>query len=480
MKQILLTLLALCTLPLHAEGRLPQTDTTPPDSLLQARIDSLITHRLPAGSEAGISIYDLSADKPLYSYRADKLCRPASTMKLLTTITALDRPEADEPFRTEVWYHGTVRQDTLHGDLYVVGGFDPEFDDLALDSLVSQIAAQPFSVVAGHIYGDISMKDSLYWGSGWLWDDNPSSFQPYLSPLMLCKGCVSVTATPAPLRGDTALITCHPLSSYYSVKNTTLTRTPAAGRFRVTRNWLTNGNRISIAGNVDSRRQTSVNLYSSQDFFMHTFTERLQARGITSPTTYSYKELQKDTLVVRIASFETATQAVVDEIMKESDNLNAEALLCRLAVQATGHRHVTAEEGLDEVRQLMKRLGHDPKRYRLADGCGLSNYNYITPELLVSFLKYAYSHTDLFRKLYKALPIAGTDGTLEHRMNRGTRAYRNVHAKTGSFTAINCLAGYLRTPSGHQIAFAIMNQNILSAREARAFQDALCELLLMP
>ena len=58
--------------------------------------------------------------------------RPASTMKLLTTITALARPEADEPFRTEVWYKGVIERDTLKGDIHVVGGFDPEFDDEAL------------------------------------------------------------------------------------------------------------------------------------------------------------------------------------------------------------------------------------------------------------------------------------------------------------------------------------------------------------
>ena len=40
-------------------------------------------------------------------------------MKLLTTITALSRPEADEPFRTEVWYQGTIERDTLQGNIDV-------------------------------------------------------------------------------------------------------------------------------------------------------------------------------------------------------------------------------------------------------------------------------------------------------------------------------------------------------------------------
>ena len=456
---------------LSAQGVSPETNS------LSSRLDTLIKYRLPAGSNVSISVYDLTADKALYSYQADKLSRPASTMKLLTTITALARPEADEPFCTEVWYKGVIERDTLKGDIYVVGGFDPEFDDEALDSLVGKVSRLPFSVVQGKIYGDVSMKDSLYWGSGWLWDDTPYSFQPYLSPLMLDKGVVTITAFPG-VQGDTARLECTPASSYYTLTNTTKTRTPSAGRFRVSRDWLENGNDITVSGNVDGKRTGTVNIYSSQDFFMHTFLERLQAKGIRCLSDYSFNEFQKDSISVRMASYNTSVQAVVNQIMKESDNLNAEAMLCRLGAQSTGNRHISAEDGLSAIRRLIKKLGHAPDRYNLADGCGLSNYNYISSELLVAFLKFAYSRTDVFQKLYKALPIGGVDGTLKNRMRKGTPSYKNVHAKTGSFTAINCLAGYLTASNGHQIAFAIMNQNVLSGREARKFQDTVCDILI--
>ena len=441
---------------------------------LSSRLDTLIKYQLPVGSNVGISIYDLTDGKSLYTYQADKLSRPASTMKLLTTITALSHPDADDPFKTEVWYQGVIEQDTLKGDLYVVGGYDPEFDDEALDSLVNAVSRFPFSVISGHVYGDVSMKDSIYWGSGWAWDDTPASYQPYLSPLMLNKGLVTVTASPGE-RGHLASLDCVPASSYYTVTNETKSRTPAAGRFGVSRDWLQNGNNIVVKGNVEGKRTGMVNIYSSRDFFMHTFLERLQAKGIQCPVNYAFNELQKDSLSVQIALFETAIQDVINQIMKESDNLNAEALLCRLGAQATGKKHISDEDGLSVIRKRIKVLGEDPDYYKLADGCGLSNYNYISPNLLIAFLKFAYSRTDVFQKLYKALPIGGVDGTLKYRMKRGTPSYKNVHAKTGSFTAINCLAGYLRTTNGHEIAFAIMNQNVLSGAKARAFQDAVCD-----
>lgn len=311
---------------------------------------------------------------------------------------------------------------------------------------------------------------------------------------MLNKGVVTVIATPGE-RGDSAHLECTPVSSYYTLTNKTRSRTPSAGRFRVGRDWLVNGNNIIVTGSVDARRTGTVNIFSSQDFFMHTFMERLQARGIRCiPTagaeseafetvvkpsavasSYLFGEFRRDSLSVRMAFYETPVQDVVKQIMKESDNLNAEAMLCRLGVQSSGKKHVSAEDGLSAIRMLIKKLGHNPDRYNLADGCGLSNYNYISSELLVSFLRYAYSRTDVFRKLYKALPIGGVDGTLGFRMKKGTPSYGNVHAKTGSFTAVNCLAGYLKARNGHEIAFAVMNQNALSGREARAFQDAVCD-----
>jgi len=442
--------------------------------LLSSNLDTLIKHRLPAGSNVGISIYDLSEGKSLYTYQADKLSRPASTMKLLTTITALSRPEADEPFRTEVWCQGTIRQDTLYGDLYVIGGYDPEFTEVDLDSLVSDVARYPFSVITGRVYGDVSMKDSLYWGSGWMWDDNPYEYQPYLSPLMLNKGVVTVAAFPG-VKGDTARLECTPSSPYYTVKNETRTKIPSAGRFTVSRDWMINGNHLVVTGNVVRRCAGTVNVYSSPDFFMSTFMDRLQKKGIHAVSSYAFHEFQKDSLSVQMALHETPVQPVVNQLLKESDNLNAQAMLCRLGAQSTGKKHISDEDGLSAIRRLIKEFGDNPDRYNLADGCGLSNYDYISPELLVSFLRYAYSRTDVFQKLYKALPIGGVDGTLKNRMKRGTLSYKKVHAKTGSYTAINCLAGYLQIKNGHEIAFAIMNQNILSGAVARAFQDAVCD-----
>ena len=91
-------------------------------------------------------------------------------------------------------------------------------------------------------------------------------------------------------------------------------------------------------------------------------------------------------------------------------------------------------------------------------------------------MKYAYYHPDIFHPFYESLPIAGIDGTLQYRMKK-TAAYRKVHAKTGSVTGVSSLAGYAKAANGHQLAFVIINQNVMKLRQARVFQDRICQLL---
>ena len=138
MNRLLLSLFLFSVLPLCGQ------------SLLTEELDKLIA-ALPEGSEVGVSIYDLTDKKSLFTYNVNKLSRPASTMKLATGIATLARKDRDVPFSTEVWYQGTVANDTLFGDLYVVGGFDPEFEEEGMRTLVSSVVQQPFRVIAGRL-----------------------------------------------------------------------------------------------------------------------------------------------------------------------------------------------------------------------------------------------------------------------------------------------------------------------------------------
>lgn len=445
---------------------------------LAQRLDSLLNNPLLKTSEVGITVFDLTEGKSLYRYQDENLYRPASTEKVITSVTALAQLGTTYTMDTQLQYTGTIENDTLKGNLYLIGGFDPEFMEADLDSLVDAVAQSGIRYISDTLVADVSMMDSIYWGPGWSWDDVPNSFQPYLSPLMLNRGCVDVTVTPT-IKDSLPQITCSPTSDYYQVSNQAISRNPMVSKLKITRNWLHGGNQIQVSGNVSRTTTETLSIYDSKAFFFHTFTSRLKERGITiSATAYADCPIPNDSLTVTpLYVHRRPIGQVLKQALKESDNLCAEAMFHHLAKQYAFHNRVSFEDGTDAINDFMKKnLGFNPEHYRIADGSGVSLYNYVSPRLLLEYLKYAYYHPDIFHPFYESLPIAGIDGTLQYRMKK-TPAYRKVHAKTGSVTGVSSLAGYAKAANGHQLAFVIINQNVMKLRQARAFQDRICQLL---
>lgn len=439
---------------------------------ISTEIDKYIKQYLPSSSEVGIAVYNLSKDQLIYEHNANKLARPASTLKLLTAITALEYHV--QPIETSLWYNGVIKENVLYGDLYVVGGLNPEFGEVELDEFISQIKKLSVSCIKGNIYGDISLKDSLYWGEGWAWDDNPSSYQPYISPLTYNKGKVTIESRPYN-PGQKAQVIAKPKSSYYSIENKTVSKDPKAGKLEVTRNWLENQNNIMISGNVDRFRVKEVNVYNSTNFFLHTFYEKMMQNGIIIDGYYDVLEFEEGKETQLIYKNIITIPEIIKPMLKESDNLNAESLLINIGKLNKG-KHISAKDGLTYVDSLVLKLGDNPCNYQIADGSGLSPYNLISANLLLNLLKYTYQKKSIFNVIYPSMPVAGIDGTLAYRM-KNTSAYKKVKAKTGTITAASSLAGFTENSKGEIIAFAILNQNILKSSQARRFQDVVCSLL---
>ena len=428
-------------------------------------------------ADAGILVYDLTdSDKEVFSYRAEKLFRPASVEKLLTCIAALSTLDSLHTFDTRLTYTGLITGDTLTGNLYVKGYFDPLFDDDDLHQMADAIRAAGIHHLKGKLIGDVTFMDSLYWGPGWAWDDTPETYQPYLSPLMLARGCVDIYLSPR-RKGEAAAIRVVPESDYYHIDNRTQSHTRGAGRLNATRNWLANGNTILLTGNVTSSVRRSLNLYGSKEFFLHTLRHALMQKGISIPLdSLGFYPCPTDTLPLyhNVHSL----HEVIKQALKTSDNLAAEAIGFHVAARhANGKSYLGFADSQNALKSFVKKHLHIPSNhFRVRDASGMSGYNYVSPTLVMRCLQYAYRHPAIFNALYDCLPIAGTDGTLIHRMQHG-KAFRNVRAKTGTLSAVSSLAGYVQAPNGHLLAFVILTQNALNTTEARAFQDRLCEIL---
>lgn len=441
---------------------------------IHERIGPLLDDALLTTTDASIAVYDLTDDTLLFSHRADKLCRPASTLKLVTAISALRHLGTEYTINTELRYTGTITPDSiLCGNLYIVGGFDSEFTSADMDTLIAAIPKVGIRYITGHVFADVSMTDSVHWGQGWCWDDAPASFQAYYSPLMLEKGCVEVCVTPTKA-DSTATVVCLPHSTWYDVINHTTCYNDSAGPLRITRDWLHGKNTITITGSVAEPSTEKLSIYTSDTHFCALFNERLLRSGVGA-CAFSYGTCPDSSTL--IAAIQRPISQVVGQALKESDNLSAEALFLHMPTR-NKKAAISAYDASQQIDSLTRIISTDTRKlpHKIVDGSGLSHYNMVSAHLLLDYLCYAYSQPNIYQMLREALPHSGTDGTLKYRMVRKDMRGRIV-AKTGSMTGVSTLAGYATKKNGHVLAFVIMNQNVVKLSQARTWQDKLCKVL---
>jgi D-alanyl-D-alanine carboxypeptidase/D-alanyl-D-alanine-endopeptidase (penicillin-binding protein 4) len=361
---------------------------------LRMRIDSLLCDPMFETSQLGLMVYDLTADSVYYQHNARQLLRPASTMKLVTAITALDLLGPKYDFKTSIYYTGTIKNNTLVGNIYCVGGFDPTLTLEDVTDMALSVQQLGIDSIAGKLVADRTMKEPVDYGEGWCWDDE----NPLLTPLSI-------------------------------------------GR---------------------------------KNIFLTTFAEEVARLGINLENV-KLVEGQLPSNARHLTTIRHNISLVLDRMMKKSDNFYAEAVFYQTAASVRKSL-AKATDATGVTRKLLKRLGLQADTYRLADGSGLSLYNYVSAELLCTLLKYAWNSPMIHDALWFSLPIAGVDGTLENRM-LNTAADGNVRAKTGTLTGISSLAGYCKAENGHQLCFSIINQGIMRNADGKAFQDRLCQVL---
>ncbi len=362
---------------------------------LQNRLTALTQDAMFETSQLGMMVYDLDADSVLFAYNHRQMMRPASTMKVVTGVTALDLLGGDYQLETRLCVDGVIEGRTLKGNVYCVGGLDPLFDEEDMLAFADSLQALGIDSIRGSIYADNSMKNGDRYGAGWCWDDDEDN--PRLVPL----------------------------------------------------------------------------LYKGKEGFMDEFIKTLRRRDIVIDAFASNGTCPKSarTVCVRRRNIDQ----VLQPMMKNSSNLCAEALFYQIAMYG-GNRPAKAADAVKRVSRLIDRVGLNASDYSVADGSGLSLYNYVSPELEVRLLRYAWRNEHIYSHLYPSLPVAGIDGTLKSRMTNGS-AQGNVHAKTGTVTRISSLAGYATAANGHTLCFSIINQGVQKVSSGRDFQDRVCSVL---
>lgn len=375
------------------------------DANLRAALDRLLAD--PAlGDARRRSCLVVTVDgRRVYEARPDERLIPASNLKLLTGLAALQKLGAETRLTTEVRTARPVEGGVVDGDLWLVGGGDPLLAtaDYAasfpnqpqlftpLEALADRIKAAGVTTVTGAVRGDESRYDR-------------QRYLPTWKPGYI---------TDAESGPQSALVVNDGFSRYRP-------------------------RRVAAAAPATWAAQALVGL--------------LEARGVTVAGGAGEGTAPADGPVV--ARIESPTmREVVAQMLRESDNLTAELLVKELGRRVAGEG--STEAGLRVVRDAVAAAGLPAGHLATGDGSGLDRSGRASCSLLVQTIL----RDGPTGALTAGLAVASQDGTLARRFTDHPAAGR-LRAKTGSLNGVTGLTGWVNPPAeqpdGPRLAFALL------------------------
>jgi D-alanyl-D-alanine carboxypeptidase/D-alanyl-D-alanine-endopeptidase (penicillin-binding protein 4) len=457
-------LTACAARPVHPAQ--PAAAAAPAVRTLVSDIDAILADPVLAHGYWGIVVKSLKSGEPLYERDPGKLLMPASNMKIVTLAAAAEKLGWDYTYETTLRAAGRIDGGRLDGDLIVVGSGDPSVTDgeaaaRLFDSWADRLKALGVHSINGRVIGDDNVFDDDELGFGWSWDDVPDDYAAGVSALQFNENSAGIVVGPGPGAGDSASVSVSPVGSGLVVDS--LVTTSAADRpSRIEARRLPGSARLTLRGSVpvgSAPGTRAVSVDNPTLFFVTALRSALIARGIdVRGAAVDIDDVRgppsADTAAVAIyRSPPLSTLAI--RLMKVSQNLYAETLLKTIGRSAGTPTFAAGRSG---VQAALLPWGVGASDLIVRDGSGLSRYDFVTADALVTILTHI-ARDDRLRGPFEAtLPIAGRDGSLSNRM-KGTAAEGNARAKTGSMTNVRALSGYVTSADGEPLVWSIIANN---------------------
>ena len=432
----------------------------------------------------GVYLEDAATGEMLGSFNPHLSLAPASTLKLVTTATALEVLGPDYRFSTRLALSGTVRNDTLAGDLVIVGGGDPALGskyfaehylkDYFLKTWVDSLYACNIRYIRGNIIPDASIYDDQTIPPTWIWEDMGNYYGAGVSGLSFCDNLCEIHLWSSPAAGrPTRILSVNPVIPGVTFDNRVVSSDDQRDQAYVFGSPF-DSQRV-IRGTIPKGKKDFViraSVPNPAQLLAGEFRNLARTRGIkiggqiSGDKTRSYKSM-----VTLATTFSPPLKDLISVTNHESVNLFAEHLLKHLAYVETGAG--TTPEGIRVVTDFWKNKGIDTEGLFLCDGSGLSRLNALTGKQMVQVLAYMKKsrNGDVFFHSIPAVP----DGTL-YSFNPQHFPEKCLRAKSGSMTRIRCYAGLLRTASGREVLFDIALNNFACSQNEAI--DAIEKLLV--
>jgi D-alanyl-D-alanine carboxypeptidase/D-alanyl-D-alanine-endopeptidase (penicillin-binding protein 4) len=449
-------------------------------SALGRDLDAILRDGRLSGARAGLVVRNADTGAVLYSRDSATREQPASNGKLLSSAAALEVLGPDYRFGTTVATDGVRHGAVLDGNLYLRGTGDPTMLAGDYADLAAQVAASGIRTVRGDLVADDTWFDDVRLAPGWAWDDEPYYYDAQISALTIAPdtdydaGSVIVRVAPA-AAGQPATVTLDPPTDDLRVENGATTGAPgSASTVSVDREH--GGNTIRVTGSVPAGAaadQEYLAVWNPTAFVASVFRRALAEHGVRVAGRTGYRATPAGARTLAGHESMPLSRLLVP-FLKLSNNIHAETLVKAAGRKVSGQGSWDA--GTRALAGALGGLGVDAAALLMVDGSGLSRMDQVAPDDLAALLLGARGKP-WFAAWYDALPIAGdpdrmVGGTLRNRMV-GTPAAGNVHAKTGSYTGVSALSGYVTAADGEKLVFSLVENNALvGGSGVRPLEDA--------
>ncbi len=438
-------------------------------------IQTMMTDPALKNASVSVLVMDVDSNQVISEFHPDQSLVTASTMKVITTATALEVLGAFKTFKTKIAYDGEIDtiNKVLNGNIYIIGGGDPTLGSKyftkentgLMEEWASVILDLGIDSISGRVIGDASYFSDEYVASTWSWGDLGNYYGTGTSGLSIYDNTVEFDFTSGPNKGDSTWVMCYePYTSDLKVFNRVIasdTKKDEAYIYGAPYDPV----RI-IKGRIPKGKENFIVKGSMHDpAYVASFELEctLWESGIKvagPATTLRSIEMLGDSVSNDLTTVLVRKSPPVTKVVYWtnliSNNLFAEHLLKHVGV-AKYHDGSVFSSTL-AVMKYWKGKGIDMTGFYMNDGSGLSRSNAVTSRQLVEILNYMKTKSKYAKSFMTSLPVCGKTGTLKS-LGRKSSIYGNLKAKSGTMTRVKSYAGYVTSASGRNMSFAIIINN---------------------
>jgi D-alanyl-D-alanine carboxypeptidase/D-alanyl-D-alanine-endopeptidase (penicillin-binding protein 4) len=411
-----------------------------------------------------IAVSDYKTGEILIKSEPQQSLVPASIMKVVTTATALEVLGPDFRFQTTMAASGIIRNDTLFGDLQIIGGGDPtlgseyfpENNHFFVD-WINAIRSRNIKVVQGNLILDATVYESQMIPNTWVWEDIGNYYGAGASGISVYDNLYQIHLSSGNVAGlPTKIERINPDIPGLDLQNEVLSSDQNSDQAYVFGSPMEN--RRVIRGTIPKNKSDFIIKASMPDpsvLLASEFRKELLKNGILVAGETKFEKAKNASSIVISVNQSPPLRDIIRVTNLESVNLFAEHFLKQLAFNSSGLG--TTKDGCKFVVDFWKDKGLDMTGFYMNDGSGLSRFNAVTASQMVQIINYMKTKSAYSADFYESLATVGK-GTLTVFRNENF-PNQCLHAKSGSMTRVRCYTGYLTTDSGRELSFAFLLNN---------------------